>query len=51
MTKIDNTGITSKKIVTDNLYNTSGEKYLTSSDMGGFSGNFQETIDEAVQKA
>lgn len=29
MTKINNTGIISKKIVTDNLYNTQGDKYLT----------------------
>ena len=51
MTKIDNTGIVSKKIVTDNLYNTQGEKYLTPSDMGGASGNFQEIINNAVQHA
>ena len=51
MTKIDSTGIISKKIVTDNLYNTQGDKYLTSSDLGGVSGNFQEILDNAVQQA
>ena len=51
MTKIDKTGIISKKIVTDNLYNTQGDKYLTASDLGGASGNFQEIIDNAVQQA
>lgn len=51
MTKINNTGIISKKIVTDNLYNTQGDKYLTDADLGGVSGNFQEILDNAVQQA
>lgn len=51
MTKINNIGIISKKIVTDNLYNTQGDKYLTDADLGGVSGNFQEILDNAVQQA
>lgn len=51
MTKINNTGIISKKIVTDELVNSQGDKYLTDADLGGVSGSLGDILNAAVQEA